>query len=94
MWNIKEIKPKPHFTTQQMEELILESYKTLSAEFKIRVEMRQIGARQEALGWEGLALAEETLLLLLANRLPIGKHFSSALSTIIHQPSKISRTVR
>ena len=41
-----------------------ELIKHLSAEFKIRVEMRQIGARQEASrSWEELALAEENFVV-------------------------------
>ena len=47
-----------------------ELIKKLSSEFKVRVEMRQIGARQEAsqTGWNR-RLRKRAMLLLLANRL-------------------------
>ena len=45
-----------------------ELIKSLSSQFKIKIEMRQIGARQEAARLGGIELVGESCAVLLVNR--------------------------
>jgi hypothetical protein len=66
-----------------------ELIKVLAEEFKVRIEMRQIGARQEA-----SRLREGIVLLYVAHRFPLRIHQRCALPAAIAQPAKAGRPVR
>lgn len=71
-----------------------ELIKVYASEFKVKVEMRQIGARQEAGKVGGIGSCGRVVLLYLAYRFQVGKYHNGALSKSFHKSNQTKRPVR